>query len=90
MTEHLFEIKYDPRAEKELAKLDKPIARRLLDAIDRLAETPNPNNSKPLKGFTGIWRLRVGDYRVIYEIRDSELVILVVKIGHRREVYSDI
>ncbi len=90
MTEPLFEIQYEPRAEKELAKLDKPVARRLLDAIDRLAETPNPNNSKLLKGFTGIWRLRVGDYRVIYEIRDSELVILVVEIGHRREVYRGI
>lgn len=90
MTEPLFEIQYEPRVEKELAKLDRPIARRLLDAIDQLAETSGPNNSKPLKGFTGIWRLRVGDYRVIYKIKDSELIILVVKIGHRREVYRDI
>jgi mRNA interferase RelE/StbE len=90
VTEALFQVQYEPRAEKELAKLDKPVARRLLDAIDRLAENPSPNNSKVLKGFTRVWRLRVGDYRVIYEIRDSELIILVLEIGHRREVYRGI
>lgn len=87
MTEPLFEIQYEPRAGKELAKLDPPVARRLLDAIDRLGEDPRPNKSTRLKDFSGLWRWRVGDYRIVYAIRDTELIILVVEIGHRGEIY---
>ena len=80
-------MSYLRRASKELDKLTPKIATQIVREIQKLKSDPVGNNCKPLKGFKGIWRLRVGDYRVIYEIKDSEPMILVVEIGHRREVY---
>jgi mRNA interferase RelE/StbE len=58
-------------------------------AIRHLAEEPRPSGAKLLagRGSERIWRLRIGDYRVLYEIQNAELVVLVIRIGHRREVY---
>ncbi len=72
---------------RELARLDKPIRRRIRDAIDRLGANPRPPGAKALQGLRGILRIRVGDYRVVYEIRDRVLVVLVIRIGHRGDVY---
>ncbi len=73
-------------AAKELGAIPKPDRLRLIAAIDRLRETPAAGSA--LKGeFEGLRRLRVGRYRVVYEWRQSELVVLVVRVGHRREVY---
>ena len=87
MSDITYKVQIEDRAEKALKSLEKKNRERARNAIDQLAENPRPNNSKPLKGFSGIWRLRIGDYRIIYEIRDAELIVLVVEIGHRREVY---
>ena len=76
-----------PSAERDLAALDKPVLRRVAARIDALAENPRPSGVKKLQGDANTWRLRAGDYRIIYTIEDNRLVILVVKIGHRREVY---
>ena len=74
------------RAEKELDALDRHVRGRVLTAILRLAENPyQATNVKSLS--SGFYRLRVGDYRVIYEVKDDILAILVIKVGHRREVY---
>jgi mRNA interferase RelE/StbE len=73
-------------AQKALAALPKPDRVRLVAAIDMLCDTPAAGSA--LKGeFEGLRRLRVGQYRVVYEWQRSELVILVVRIGHRRDVY---
>jgi mRNA interferase RelE/StbE len=73
-------------AAKNLAELPRQDRERLVDAIDQLCEVPAAGSA--LKGeFEGLRRLRVGPYRVVYEWQRSELVILVVRIGHRREVY---
>jgi len=73
-------------AAKALAAIPKPERERLVDAIDRLCESPAAGSA--LKGeFEGLRRLRVGRYRVVYEWQRSELVVLVIRIGHRREVY---
>lgn len=82
-----FQIHYRPAAAKALRKLDRQTARRVLSAIERLASDPRPAGCKQLKGGAGELRVRVGDYRVVYEVRDSELIILVLGVGHRREVY---
>lgn len=74
-------------AEKQLSKLDHSIARRLTDAMARLVDQPRPSGCKKLTGIDA-WRIRVGDYRVVYQIRDERLFILVIRIGHRREVYN--
>jgi mRNA interferase RelE/StbE len=74
------------RAQKELADLPEDSYARVRDAVQALVEEPRPSGCKKLKGREG-WRIRVGDYRVIYDIDDDEKTILVVHIGHRRDVY---
>lgn len=84
-------INYSDRALKSLRKMDKQNARRIVDFMDlRIAVAADPRQSgKPLKGELGeFWRYRVGEYRILCEIRDDELVILAAIIGHRREVYD--
>lgn len=84
-------INYSDRALKALRKIDKQNARRIVDFMDmRIAVSEDPRLSgKPLKGELGVfWRYRVGDYRILCEIRDDELIILAATIGHRREVYD--
>lgn len=81
-------ITYVASAAKTLRKMDRPTARRILEAVERLAEEPRPPGCLQLKGGAGEMRIRVGDHRIIYEIHDDTLVILVLRIGHRREVYS--
>lgn len=78
-----------PRSvQKQLAKLDAAALGRIEDALLELQEKPRPSGAKRLKGRDG-WRIRVGDYRVIYEIHDRVLQVIVIQIGHRRDVYRD-
>lgn len=77
-------------AEKTLRKLDKPIRRRVLAALDELATEPRPTGCKKLAGGSGQWRIRAArHWRIIYEIHDTELHILVIDIDHRSAVYKD-
>ncbi len=85
-----FAVEYDPKAVKELNKLDKPVARRIARAITQLADDPRPRGARPLTGYAALWRLRVGDYRVIYTIRDAELLVLALQVAHRSTVYRDL
>jgi mRNA interferase RelE/StbE len=83
-------IDYTDTAKTQLRKLDKQAARRILDFMDeRVAARANPRNTgKALTGpLGGLWRYRVGDFRVICEIQDGALRVLVVQLGNRREVY---
>jgi mRNA interferase RelE/StbE len=66
---------------------DAGLLQRLRRAIDSLADSPRPSGCVKLSGSADLYRLRVGDYRIIYQIRDAVLVVLVVEIGHRRDVY---
>lgn len=83
-------VQYDPKALKELAKLDKSVARRIVRAVDALKADPRPSNSRPLVGYPDLWRLRVGDYRVVYTVKDAELLILALRIAHRSGVYRNL
>ncbi len=77
-----------PPARKFLEKLrDVRLYARLREAIDALAQDPRPAGSTKLAGPEELHRIRVGDYRVLYQIRDNLLMVLVVQIGHRRDVY---
>lgn len=81
-----YSVKIKASAAKTLRKLPKPIRLRLVEAIDRLAAEPHAGSI--LKGeLSGLRRLRVGEYRLIYEVIRDQLIILVVRVGHRREVY---
>lgn len=81
-----YAIEFRPAAIRALRKLDSTSSRRIRDAILLLARDPRPPASRPLKGRDA-WRVRVGDYRVIYRIEDERLVVVVVTVGHRRDVY---
>lgn len=79
-----------PRAERALRRLDKPTAKRVRDGLVRLSGMDDPTAPcKALSGpLTGLWRYRVGDYRIILEIRRAEVVIVAVDLGHRSDVYG--
>jgi mRNA interferase RelE/StbE len=84
---HLYTVSYKPSAAKAFRSIHPQGRRRIKDAIEALADDPRPAGSIPLVGGDGEWRIRVGDYRIVYDIEDRKLVILVLRIGHRREVY---
>ena len=75
------------RVVRSLADLQRSDQQRMRAAIDLLAEHARPPNCVALQGETGVYRVRVGDYRIVYEVFDRVLVVQVVRIGHRREVY---
>ena len=83
-------VEYADNAKKQLRKLDKAVARRILDFMDdRIGGSEDPRRiGKALKGPLGdFWSYRVGDHRIICEIRDGMLVVLVLQIGNRKEIY---
>jgi mRNA interferase RelE/StbE len=75
------------RARKAFLALDGPVRSRVGDAIDALATDPRPPGAKALVGMVSTLRIRVGAYRVIYQVQDDRLVVLVIDVGHRREIY---
>lgn len=83
-----YRIEFTTAAARQSKKLPLAARNRVLDAIAALAVDPRPRGSRKLTGEEVAWRIRVGDYRVIYEINDSVLVVTVVRTAHRREVYD--
>jgi len=82
-----YTIDFVPSAARELAKLAAKERQRIAVKIDALASQPRPPGAEKLAGIDA-WRVRVGDYRIVYELRDRVLVILVLAVGHRREIYK--
>ena len=82
-----YTVEFLPSAQRELAALPKDVQRRIANRIDALSEDPRPPGARQLQGVERLFRLRVGDYRVIYSIEGRRLVIVVVKVGYRRDVY---
>lgn len=83
-----YKVKYADSAWKAVAKLDKPSQKRILEFVDKIEASINPRFSgKAISGRDKEWRYRVGDYRLICEIKDRELIVWLVRVGHRREVY---
>ncbi len=85
-----YDVRIMPSAQRALLRLDVQTQERLLSAIDRLAEDPRPLGCRKLTGVKDIYRIRVGRYRRVYRIRDEVLAVLVIDIGHRRDVYRRI
>lgn len=82
-----FSIEFLPAAEKQLARLELPIRNRIKKAISALADAPFPPGVKRLNSDVDLWRIRVGDYRIVYTIESGRVVVTIVRIGHRREIY---
>jgi mRNA interferase RelE/StbE len=83
----MYRVTLTSRAVKDFEAIPNPVFQKLRAAIFAIADNPRPSGSKKLKGREG-YRIRVGDYRVIYEIKDDVLIIKVIRIGHRKEIYN--
>lgn len=83
-----YRVEYSARASRDLAALPQDVQRRIRPRIDALADNPRPSGVKKLKGEDNVWRIRVGDYRVLYEIHDKILFVLVLRIRHRGSAYD--
>ena len=82
-----YSILLAPPAERELKSLAEPVQKRIIKRLRTLRANPRPQGVKKLAGEDDLYRIREGDYRIIYTIRDKELIVLIVKIGDRKEVY---
>ena len=83
----LYKINFNKKSKKKLDKMSDAIITPIIEAIEGLAENPRPQGCKKLKGRTG-YRIRVGNYRIIYEIFDEILLIDVIDLGHRKDIYE--
>ncbi len=77
-----------PKAEKELKKLPKQLFTKVDEAILHLADNPRPSGCKKLTGFNDTYRIRVGNYRILYRIEDTQLIIEVIRVADRKDVYK--
>ncbi len=82
-----YTIEFAPAAERQFIALPKPIQVTVLRRIEKLAATPRPHGIEKLKGMDDIYRLRSGNYRILYTIKDKNLIVLIIKIGDRKDVY---
>lgn len=80
-------IVFAPAALRQLRKLPEQDRKRIVREIESLDDDPRPPGAKKLQGADLLWRIRVGDYRVVYEIQDAKLMVLVLRIAHRKDVY---
>lgn len=83
-----YAIQFSPAAQRQLRKLDQTVQKRILRRIEQLERQPRPRSAKKLQGSKEpLFRIREGDYRIVYTIEDETLIVLVIRIGHRSEVY---
>jgi len=82
----MYQIELRRRAQRVLDRLTKSDFQAVVEAIKELAQTPRPRGVEKVKS-TGLWRIRQGDYRIIYSIDDNQQLVIVARIGHRKEVY---
>lgn len=82
-----YRVEFKPAAERDLRSLPREILQRVHTEISSLADDPLPPGAKKLKGWADTWRIRVGHYRVLYQLRTQQSLVLIVRVGHRRDVY---
>ena len=87
MTNKIYQIHLAPVAQKQLKKLTQPTRELIFKKLEKLKRCPCPVGAKKLMGMESLYRIRVGDYRVIYVLNNHQLIVLVVKVGHCKEVY---
>lgn len=89
MSNKTYAIDFAPRTEEQLNLIPKNIKKLIFDRIDKLRTNPRPEGVESLKGKEkGFYRIRQGDYRIVYSVHDDKLFILIVRIVHRKEVYK--
>ncbi len=83
----MYEILLERRAEKDLRKLSSELFQRIIAKIQSLSENPKPQGSRKITGSKNDWRIRIGDYRAIYEIDEQEKRVRIMRVRHQREAY---
>lgn len=83
-----YQVELAPAAQRQIKKLPTDVSRRIIQRLEELKLEPRPAKALKLEGEKDLYRVRVGDYRVVYQVRDDVLLILVVKVKHRRDVYK--
>lgn len=81
-----YEVVLSAKADKQLNDLSTSLQRRIARALEDLQPEPRPPGAIKLQGADDLWRIRVGDYRIVYSIDDGQLIVLVVRLGHRRDI----
>ena len=82
-----YSVQLAPVAKRQLRKLDRSIQERVVRRLEKLEKDPRPPGVEKLEGDESTYRIRMGEYRIVYEIQEKVLVVLVLKVGHRREIY---
>ena len=82
-----YAITFARSARRELETLDVSVVRRVITKIEALAQIPRPSGSRKLQGEQNLWRIRIGDYRIVYSVNDRQRIVDIVRIRHRRDVY---
>lgn len=85
----MYQVVVERAAEKDLKRLSSPVQPRIIAAIKDLAANPRPSGCRKLAGTPSEWRIRVGDYRIVYEIADTIRIVRINRVRHRRDVYRD-
>jgi mRNA interferase RelE/StbE len=83
-----YSVELTRTAEKRLRRIAKRDRNRLVEAIQRLADRPRPHGARKLQGYDDVYRIRVGQYRVVYEILEDRVIVIVLKVGHRKDIYK--
>jgi mRNA interferase RelE/StbE len=83
-----YRISWRPRAREHFLALDKPVRKRVDEALDKLAGDPRPAGATPLTGMPGVLRIRVGDYRILYAVEADDQLIRVIEVRHRSKAYG--
>ena len=85
-----YRVEFTPRAARDFKSLDGSVRGRIKQRIDSLADNPYPSGIRKIEGEEELYRLRVGDYRILYQVKGKALLVLIVRIGHRGDVYRRI
>lgn len=88
MVTNFYDVLFTRRARKDLDRLDRKVVGRIAPVVDALADDPRPPGCLKVKGEESLWRIRVGDWRIGYEINDSAREVTVIRIAHRSEFYD--
>ena len=81
-------VEIERKAQKALKKIPDPYKSNIIEAIEELTNEARPPGCTKLKGASDLWRVRVNDYRIVYQVKDEKLHILIIRIGHRKDIYE--
>lgn len=82
-----YQVIISPLARRQSKKLDVYMQKRIIRRLRKLATNPRPHDMQKLSGYKGVYRIRTGDYRILYQIKDKQCIVLVLEVGHRSEIY---